>query len=68
MPKHKKDKHAKSIIKGLDHGQAGVPPIGGDKQANAPDSKASQQEDTARRKGSFEGAGQHARTGNPGHQ
>jgi hypothetical protein len=68
MPKHKKDKHAKSIIKGLDHEQAGVLPIGGEKQANAGDNKAFQQEDAAKRKGSFEGAGQHARTGNPGHQ
>lgn len=67
MPKHKKDKHAKSIIKGLDQ-QAGVPPIRGKKQAHTRDRKAFQQEDLEKRLGSFEGTGQHARTGNPGHQ
>lgn len=68
MPKHKKDKHAKSIVKGQDHQQSGVPPIAGGHPANKGDNKAFQQQDASRRLGGFEGAGNHARTGNPGHQ
>jgi hypothetical protein len=68
MPKHKKDKHAKSIIKGLDKEQAGVPPVGGGLTTQTGANKAFQQQDAAKRQGGFEGAGQHARTGNPGHQ
>jgi len=69
MPKHKKDKHAQSQ-------QTPVPP---DKTArptgDAPETVASQgdtrnaqQHDAANRLGSYEGKGNHARTGNRGHQ
>jgi hypothetical protein len=68
MPKHKKDKHAKSISKGFKSEQPGVPPTAGEQSANTGDSKAFQQHDASGRSGSFEGAGKHARTGNPGHQ
>lgn len=68
MPKHKKDKHVKSIIKGQDQQQAGVPPVGGGLPAHTGANKTFQQQDPAKRQGGFEGAGQHARTGNPGHQ
>lgn len=68
MPKHKKDKHAKSILKGQDHQQTGVPPIAGEHPANTGDNKAFQQHDASGRLGDFEGTGNHARTGNRGHQ
>lgn len=68
MPKHKKDKHAKSIVKGLDKKQEGVPPVVGEQPANTGDNNGFQQHDAARRLGDYEGAGNHARTGNRGHQ
>jgi hypothetical protein len=68
MPKHKKDKHAKSINKGLRSKQPGVPPTVGEQLANTGANNAFQQHDSARRLGGFAGAGNHARTGNPGHQ
>ncbi len=68
MPKHKKDKHAKSIVKGLDKEQTGVPPVGDDQPANRGANNAFGQHDSAKRQGGFEGAGNHARTGNPSHQ
>ena len=37
-------------------------------QGNTGSVKAFQQHDTSRRQGSFEGRGNHARTGNPGHE
>ena len=68
MPKHKKDKHAKSILKGKDHQQTGVPPVEGEASANIRGQKAFQYHDPENRLGSFEGTGDHARTGNRGHQ
>jgi hypothetical protein len=43
------------------------PPAAGSHPANTGDPKAFQQHDLARRMGGFEGAGNHARTGNRGH-
>ena len=68
MPKHKKDKHSQSISKGFKSKQPGVPPAVGKPSANAGESNAFQQHDAAKRAGSFAGAGNHPRTGNPGHQ
>jgi hypothetical protein len=68
MPKHKKDKHAKSITKGLGQHQPGVPPAASEPAVKSDGVHASQQHDAARRLGGFEGTGNHARTGNPGHQ
>lgn len=67
MPKHKKDKHAQSISKGFKSEQPGVPPTG-EEAGRQGDNKAFQQHDAANRLGSFEGTGNHARTGNRGHQ
>jgi hypothetical protein len=67
MPKHKKDKHAQSISKGRRAKQPGVPPAGA-QPANRGETNAFQQHDASRRAGSFAGAGNHPRTGNPGHQ
>ncbi len=44
------------------------PPGEGTNQATTGDNNAFQQHDAANRLGSFEGAGNHARTGNRGHQ
>lgn len=68
MPKHKKDKHTQSIVKGLDKEQAGVPPVGGEQAIPKGVNNAFGQHDSAKRQGGFAGAGNHARTGNPGHQ
>ena len=68
MPKHKKDKRAKSVEQNFAPGRTGNPEMGGAQQEAAADNKAFQQHDGANRTGSFEGAGNHARTGNPGHQ
>jgi hypothetical protein len=68
MPKHKKDKHAKSIHEGFKSEQPGVPPIDGNQSANTGDGDAFQHQDASRRLGDFEGTGEHARTGNRGHQ
>jgi len=42
------------------------PPQGG--RAHSPGAGPDQQHDARGRQGSFEGKGEHARTGNPGHQ
>jgi hypothetical protein len=68
MPKHKKDKHTQSINQDFMKGQSGVPPTLGTQPADTGDNKAFQQHDADNRTGSFEGAGNHARTGNRGHQ
>ncbi|MBY0526995.1 MAG: hypothetical protein K2R98_26615 [Gemmataceae bacterium] len=44
------------------------PPGAGSHQGNTGDNKGFQQHDPANRLGSFEGTGNHARTGNRGHQ
>jgi hypothetical protein len=44
------------------------PRLGGGHQPNLGARKAPQQQDPARRLGSFEGRGSHARTGNRGHE
>ena len=45
------------------------PPLGdGSHQQATGMGNAQQQHDAKNRQGSFEGAGEHARTGNPGHQ
>jgi hypothetical protein len=44
------------------------PQPGGSHQANTGDNKAFQQHDVDRRLGDYEGTGNHARTGNRGHQ
>jgi hypothetical protein len=67
MPKHKKDKHTKSLAKGFKAEQPGVPPTQ-DEQSASGNNKAFQQHDLNRRLGDFEGTGNHARTGNRGHQ
>jgi hypothetical protein len=43
-------------------------PDGGRQDTPADDDKGFQEQDAERRQGSFEGAGEHARTGNPGHE
>lgn len=68
MPKHKKDKRIKSVEQNFAPGRTGNPEMGGSQKETMADNKASQQHDGANRTGSFEGAGNHARTGNPGHQ
>lgn len=68
MPKHKKDKHAKSVGKTMEPDQTTNPVVAGVQQPQAGNNKAFQQHDAAHRSGSFEGTGNHARTGNPGHQ
>ena len=68
MPKHKKDKHARSIGRGQGKKQAGVPPTVNEKSTGMGIPNASQQHDASRRLGDFAGTGNHPRTGNPGHQ
>jgi hypothetical protein len=70
MAAHHKDKSPK---KGANKSFASKrrinPPLGdGSHQASTGPDKAFQQHDAANRLGSFEGAGNHARTGNRGHQ
>jgi len=68
MPKHKRDKHAKSASKGVvgPHPEAN-PTVAGVQQEGG-ENKAFQQQDASRRLGDYEGTGSHARTGNRGHQ
>ncbi len=69
MPKHKKDKRTQSVTKPFSSEQAAHPTVIGTQQPDGAGGKpASQQNDAANRMGGFEGAGNHARTGNPGHQ
>jgi len=68
MPKHKKDKRAKSVSKPIGPEQTTNPVVAGVQQPQGGDNKAFQQHDAAHRSGSFEATGNHARTGNPGHQ
>lgn len=69
MPKHKRDKHTQSIIKGQhSEQQPGVPPVGTGQPANTGDGHAFQQHDQDNRLGDYEGTGNHARTGNRGQQ
>jgi len=68
MPKHKKDKRAKSVVKAIGPEQPEAPPVGAQPASPGGDNKAFQQHDAANRTGSFESTGNHARTSNPGHQ
>ncbi len=68
MPKHKKDKHAQSVNQGVGAKQAVNPVVSGVQQAVSKDNKAFQQHDASNRLGDYEGTGNHARTGNRGHQ
>jgi hypothetical protein len=66
------NKHTKNLKKGSQKTFAAKrtlnPPGAGSHQASTGDNKAFQQHDLDRRLGDFEGAGNHARTGNRGHQ
>ena len=70
MPKHKRDKHPNKGASATP--QAGQAPentaAGADLSEEKGDNKAFQEHDTANRLGSFEVRGNHARTGNRGHQ
>jgi hypothetical protein len=68
MPKHKKDKRAKSVSKTVGPKQTTNPVVAGVQPSATGDSKTFQQHDAAHRSGSFAGTGNHPRTGNPGHQ
>jgi hypothetical protein len=69
MPKHKKDKRTKSVSKPFSSESAAHPTVVGVQQPSGEGGKpASQQHDSANRLGGFAGAGNHARTANPGHQ
>jgi hypothetical protein len=67
MPKHKKDKGAKSVSQQVvgPH-QETNPTVAGVRQEDGGENKAFQQQDLTRRLGDYEGTGNHARTGNPG--
>jgi hypothetical protein len=71
MPKHKKDKRTKSISQPFHSENAAHPTVVGTPHAAEGEgigSNAFQQHDLNRRLGDYEGAGNHARTGNRGHQ
>ena len=70
MSKHKKHKSSsKGSNKTFASKRTINPPAGdGSHQASTGDNNAFQQHDLNRRLGDFEGAGNHARTGNRGHQ
>jgi hypothetical protein len=69
MPKHKKDKRTRSVSKIIGPNPQTNPTVAGvSMPEGGGENKAFQQADASRRLGDYESTGNHARTGNRGHQ